>query len=259
MAGSNLKIDVRRSKILDMLRRDGKVYVSALSRELGATPVTIRNDLAALEEDGYLVRMSGGAILSAITADITVDDTALRLRDNYSEKKAIAKAVSAMIFDGATLFINSGSTTQCIAAELKSRQNLNIVTNSISVANTLADFPTFRVILLGGEINPKYGFTYGGDAQEQLSRYKADFAILSVDSVSRDGITTYHSEEAIIDRMMIASAGHTIIAADYTKLGHVGFTRVSECTAGIHLVTDSKASDDDVSTVRDLGVEVSIV
>ncbi|MBQ8552438.1 MAG: DeoR/GlpR transcriptional regulator [Clostridia bacterium] len=259
MAQSNLKIDIRRGKIMDMLRRDGKVYVAALSRELGATPVTIRNDLAALERDGYLVRMAGGAVSTAINADIPTDDTASRLRDRYNEKKAIAKAVAELLCDGDTLFINSGSTTQCIAAELKMRRNLNIVTNSLAVATTLGTFPTHRVILLGGEINSKYGFTYGGDAQEQLNRYKADFAILSIDSISTDGITTYHAEEAIIDRMMISAAGRTLIAADYTKLGHAGFTRVCECTDGIELITNACASESDIASISAAGVKVIAV
>ena len=64
MAESKLKIDVRRSKILEQLRQDGKVSVSRLADELGATPVTIRNDLTALERDGYLVRMQGGAVIA---------------------------------------------------------------------------------------------------------------------------------------------------------------------------------------------------
>ena len=71
MAESRLKIDVRRNRVLDVLRRDGRVCVSELSRSLGATPVTIRNDLAALERDGHLVRVSGGAVL-AQQVDVTV-------------------------------------------------------------------------------------------------------------------------------------------------------------------------------------------
>lgn len=256
MAQSNLKIDIRREQILDTLRRDGKVYVADLSKVLGATPVTIRNDLTALERDGYLVRMAGGAVSASLGVKITADDSVAKLKERYDEKKAIAKAVAEMLSDGDTLFINSGSTTQCVAAELKIRRNLSIVTNSLAVASTLGSVPTFRVILLGGEIISKYGFTCGGDAQEQLERYKADWAILSVDSVSVGGITTYHAEEAIIDRMMISGAGRTLITADSSKLGHAGFTRVYECSNGIELVTDGGAKSEDIAEIEALGVTV---
>ena len=95
------------------------------------------------------------------------------------------------------------------------------------------------VVLVGGEINARYGFTHGGDAQEQLQRYQADWAILSVDGISAEGgITTYHAEEAVIDRMMMRSAKNIMIVADRSKIGRTGFTRVREQLSGINLVTD---------------------
>lgn len=67
MAGSKLKIDIRRNRILQQLRAEGKVSVTELSDLLGATPVTIRSDLNALERDGYLLRVQGGAVLISRT------------------------------------------------------------------------------------------------------------------------------------------------------------------------------------------------
>lgn len=259
MVNSNLKIDIRRNKILEILRRNGKVYVSELSETLGATPVTIRTDLAALESEGHLVRMAGGAILSAKTSDVTSGKNA-SLKVQYDEKKAIAISVAKFLNDGDTLFINSGSTTQIIAEELKMRKNLNIVTNSLAVATILGDVPSFCVILLGGEINAQYGFTYGGDAQDQLNRYQADWAILSVDSIcAQSGITTFHAEEAVIDRMMINCAQKTLIAADYTKIGRAGFSRVCECTAPIQLITNVNAPEEHLSEIANTGIAVRLV
>lgn len=206
MADSKLKIDIRRNTILEMLRSDGRVYVAKLSETLGVTPATVRNDLDALERDGYIIRMSGGAVYSNRQNE-RADATQLSPVSYRKEKEAIAKAISRIIKDGDTLFINSGTTTQCIANELKGLNNLNIVTNSLSVATTLGSVASFRVILLGGEINSQYGFTYGADAQEKLSHYHADWAILAVDGVgAKNGITTHHAEEAVLDRMMINGA-----------------------------------------------------
>lgn len=259
MINSNLKIDIRRKKILETLRRNGKVYVSELSETLGATQVTIRTDLAALESEGHLIRITGGALLSpGKRHSIQTENT--NLKDQYNEKKSIALSVAKFLNDGSTLFINSGTTTQIIAEELKLRKNLNIVTNSLAVATILGDVPSFCVILLGGEINAQYGFTYGGDAQEQLSRYQADWAILSVDSVcASGGITTFHAEEALIDRMMINCAHKTMIAADYTKIGRAGFSRVCECSSNIHLLTNVNADEDRLNEIADLGVEIRLV
>ena len=240
MAGSKLKIDIRRNRILELVRQEGKVLVSELSQKLGATQVTIRNDLTALERDGYLVRTKGGAILMPHQDDGS-NSPLLNLRvDRSNEKLAVARAVASMVQDGDTLFINSGSTTQIVANALKERRNLNIVTNSLAAATILGDIPTFRVVLLGGSINATYGFTYGGDAQAQLAKFQADWAFLSVDGVSvRGGITTHHAEEAVIDNMMIDGARSAWIVVDRSKIGRAGFARIGDDLQQVGLVTSA--------------------
>lgn len=256
MAESKLKIDIRRNTILDMLKRDGKVYVTQLSESLGVTPVTVRNDLDALERDGYLIRMSGGAVYSNRSTEKS-EYVPISAIPCQKEKEAIAKAISKMIKDGDTLFINSGTTTQLIATELKGLNNLNIVTNSLSVAMTLGSVASFRVILLGGEINSQYSFTYGADAQEKLSHYHADWAILAVDGIgAKSGITTHHAEEAVLDRIMINSSANVIIAADHTKIGRTGFLRVCDCSGGIMLVTDKYESSPELKELIESGITV---
>ena len=233
---NKLKLDDRRQKILDILHQSGKVSVAAISRELGTTPVTIRSDLTALEQEGHLIRVQGGAVLPPRNKSSQTIPTV----SNVEEKKRIAAAIAAMIQDGDTLFINSGTTTEYVATALEIRANLNIVTNSLSVATILGEIPSFRVILVGGEINAQYGFTYGGDALSQLEKYKANWAILSIDGISTScGITTRHAEEAMVDRTMIANASSILIAADHTKIERAGFARVRDDLEGITVVTDS--------------------
>lgn len=254
-AMGKLKIDNRRSRILELLKKNGKVYIAELARELGVTSVTVRCDLDSLERDGYLVRMKGGAVYSNRNLDkgAPVPLEAPRVK----EKENIARRLSDMIQDGDTLFINSGTTTQLIAAELKRHVHLNIVTNSISVALALGGISTFRLVLLGGEVNVKYGFTYGAEAQEKLARYHADWAILSVDGIgAENGITTYHAEEAILDRIMIENAAHVVVAADSSKIGRVGFLRVCDAAEGITLVTDRSDKTEQLAALRECGVEI---
>lgn len=250
----SLKIDIRRNKILQQLRTEGIVSVSQLSEMLDATTVTIRSDLTALEEEGYLVRVQGGAVLPSKAGAVRIP------RDIHiscqKEKEAIAVTVAGLISDGSTLFINSGTTTECIAHALRNKSNLNVVTNSLAVATCLGDTPSIRVVLLGGEINAQYGFTYGGDAQEQLSRYQADWVILSCEGISQpNGITTRHVEESVIDRLMMSSAKQVLLAADHRKLGHVGFAQVCQCKA-LTLVTDTRADKEELHALSDCGIRI---
>lgn len=237
MTGGKLKIDIRRKRILEQLRLEGKVSVTQMAQMLDVTPVTLRNDLTALEQEGQLVRIQGGAILKP---GMEVFSAVQPLTDETArEKKAIALTAARLVKDGETLFINSGTTTEYVAEALTARRNLNVVTNSLAVAKKLGAVASIRVLLIGGEINAQYGFTHGGDAQVQLLHYQADWAILSVDGISaQGGITTYHAQEAVIDRMMIRSAKHTMIVADRRKVGRTGFARVCDCTEDICLVTD---------------------
>lgn len=255
MASGKLKIDIRRQAIMEQLNRDGIVQVAQLSERLGATSATIRNDLDTLAAEGQLDRIQGGAVRkvkagegwSGIPAPVG------------QGRRAIAEAVLSYIHDGDTLFINSGMTTMAVAEVLCLRKNLNIVTNSLAVANYLAHQADMRLILLGGELNANYGFTYGGDALEQLSRYQPQWSILSVDGVHPEhGITTYHADEAMIDRTMIARAQKTIIVADHRKIGRVGFSHICGVDAGQILVTDSGCEEVVLEKIQNTGATVHV-
>ena len=238
----DLKIDQRRKKIVEQLNRDGVIRIKDLSEEFGASSVTIRADLAVLEKDGFLERTTGGAVLTIKNSYKA--DFLQRKQTNFSLKKTIAQKVSDMIPDGSTLIMNSGTTTYFVAEELKKRKRLNVVTNSVDVALELGCQPSMRVILLGGEINAQYAFTYGSDALEEMKNYKADFAVISIDGIGEDvGLTTLHPEEASVVRGMLARSRHAFVVADSTKYGHEGFSFISDITENITWVTDSSLSE----------------
>lgn len=255
MANGKLKIDIRRQAIMEQLNREGMVQVAQLSRQLGATQATIRTDLDALASEGQLDRISGGAVRKVKPSDGWNGPAAAVGQG----RRAIAEAVLQYISDGDTLFINSGMTTMAVAEVLSLRKNLNIVTNSLAVANYLARQADMRLILLGGELNANYGFTYGGDALEQLSRYQPQWSILSVDGIHPEhGITTYHADEAMINRTMIARAQKTIIVADHRKIGRVGFSHICGVGENHLLITDSGCEETQLERIEKAGAKVHI-
>ena len=255
MATGKLKIDIRRQAIMEQLNREGIVQVAQLSERLGATPATIRNDLDTLAAEGQLDRIQGGAVRKVKVSEGWSGQSA----PVGQGRRAIAEAVLSYIRDGDTLFINSGMTTMAVAEVLSLRKNLNIVTNSLAVANYLAHQADMRLILLGGELNANYGFTYGGDALEQLGRYQPQWSILSVDGVHPEhGITTYHADEAMIDRTMIARAQRTIIVADNRKIGRVGFSHICGIGENQLLITDSGCEEVVLERIEAAGAEVHV-
>ena len=162
-------------------------------------------------------------------------------------------------FLGDTLFLNSGSTTLRVAEALCARKRLCVVPNSIRAAEVLAGYPETHVVLLGGEINAIYGFTFGDDAVQQLGRYQPAWAILSVDGVNAvQGITTYHAEESMVNRIMIQQAHRAIIAADRRKVGRAGFTGICRLDDRFTVITDSGARLEELDEIRATGAAVEV-
>lgn len=253
-----MDIDNRRKMILKLLGSEGKVKVVELSKLFGISEVTIRSDLSELEAEGLLERTHGGAIsTNRFYSNMSLID---RMKTNEEEKRKIASACSSMISNGDTIMINSGTTTFFTVQELAHVKNLTIVTNSIAIASEAGNFNNMHVILLGGNFSPRYQFIYGDDAVSQLKRYKADKLILSADGVSgEEGITTYHHQEAEVNRQMMARVNKTIIVADYSKIGRSSFTFISPIENADIIITNQKSNQTELDLIREKGVEIKLV
>ncbi|MFC5405400.1 DeoR/GlpR family DNA-binding transcription regulator [Cohnella soli] len=255
----DLDIDKRRNRILELLHREGKVKVNDLSKLFGISEVTIRIDLDVLEEQGALQRVHGGAISTYKSYyNMTFHD---RSAVNGEEKRKIAVEAAAMISDGDTVIIGSGTTPLYVMQELKNHKNLIIITNSLPVVHEAGFHRNLNVVvILGGNINLGYQFTTGDDAIAQLNRYKADKLILSSDGVSSEfGVTTYHHLEAELYRRMIALVDKTILVADYSKIGRANFARIETVDKMDCLISNHNANKDEIEAIKEKGLEVRLV
>lgn len=248
----------RRNKIIEIINSKGKARVSNLSKAFDISEVTIRNDLDKLENMGMIERVHGGAISTYRNYyRMSIRD---RMKTNAAEKKRIAIEVASMISDDDTLMISSGTSLLYVLEELKKLKNLTIVTNAIYFSQEAANLGNFNIILLGGILEPRDQLTYGDDVINQLKRYKADKLILSVDGISaEDGISTYHYLEAEINRQMINCAKKTIVAGDYTKIGRVSFAHISPLENVDVIVTNENANEEEVQTIKEMGIEIRLV
>jgi DeoR/GlpR family transcriptional regulator of sugar metabolism len=121
----------------------------------------------------------------------------------------------------------------------------------------ISSIPGFEVVLLGGEIDKKYQFTFGVDAQNQLDSYHANKCILSVDGISqKDGLSLYYSNETGIVRKMIASSDEVIVAADSSKIGKSAFSRVASLSQMNILLTNRTDKKEELEEIKAMGIEV---
>lgn len=250
-----ISTEKRREQIMNLVHETGKVRVTELSEEYGVSEVSIRKDLEALESEGHLKRVHGGAI--ALNKLYVNMDLSERYKTNASAKKHLAELAANFIEDNDTVFMNAGTTLTYVLRAIKGKKNVSIVTNSIQNATEAASHSSFKVILLGGEVDTKYQFTFGSDAEKQLENYHATKCILSVDGVSAEsGLTLYYSNEAPLARKMIDFASSVIVVADGSKIGRDVFARITDAKKTDILITNKTEKRDTLDALLELGVKI---
>lgn len=250
-----MKSERRKDKILEILKRNGTVRVTNLSKTLKVSEVTVRNYLTDMENKGLLTRTHGGAIFSY--RPYYSMNLNQRLETNRQIKERIAKKAANLVRPNDTVMFNAGTTTLLAFRCLPYDYNLNIVTNSISIALEGSGNPNYNIVLIGGTINSKFQFTYGEDATEILSKYHADKLILSVDGVDlNNGFSTYYAEETQVDKMMIEQSDCRIIVADNSKFEKKAFSKVYDLNIADYIVTDTPMDVRDSKAMTKLGIKI---
>ena len=247
--------ELRRDQIISKLHQNGRVRVAELALEHGISEVTIRKDLEALEAEGHLKRVHGGAIgLNKLYVNMDLSE---RYKTNSSAKRELAELAADFIDDNDTVFMNAGTTLTYVLRAISGKQNINIVTNSIQNATEAALYSSFNVILLGGELDSKYQFTHGTDAENQLQNYRADKCVLSVDGISATaGLTLYNSNDAPLVRKMIEGSYSTIVVADSSKVGKGVFAKIAGAEKTNVLITNSTDKENELLALKKLGVKI---
>ncbi len=245
----------RKQKISDLLKENGTVRVTDLSRLFEVSEVTVRSYLEDMEKKGLLSRVHGGAVSSY--KPYYSMNLSQRLEANQKEKVEIAERIASFIEPNDTVMLNAGTTTLLAFRKFPADYTLNIVTNSVSIALEASGNPNYNVILAGGSVNTKYQFTYGNDAVAQIKKYHADKLILSVDGIDTErGFTTYYDKECAVDTAMIEQSGLCIVAADSSKFGHSAFAKISHVSVADYIVTNAPQEESFREELLALGVRI---
>ncbi len=246
----------RQSRIRRLIQEKGIVKVTELSRMFGVTELTIRRDLDLLEEQGFLDRTHGGAILRhhmRVEPLYTEKD-----RIHREEKEKIAIAVNRLVEEGDTLLINTGSTTSQVLQHLAAKK-LRVISSNAGAVVDVKD-REIELILTGGLFRAQSNSLVGGFVQTMLQQVCGSKAIIGVDglSISR-GLTTPVHEEAEVTRLMIErTQGPVIVVADHSKIGVVS-NFVTAPIEKVHtLLTDRGVNPDFRKELEKLGIDVRI-
>ncbi len=245
----------RRSTILELLTRRGSVSVTELHRRLKVSRETIRRDINTLAAAHRLQKTHGGAL----SMDAVEPGIAERMSANIAGKRAIARLAAGEVPDGASLIIDSGTTTMCLAEALAARRHLVVYTNDFQVAARLAGRHENRVLIIGGEVVGDEGAMVGRDATAMLENYYADFAFVGACALSANrGLTDYTREGAELRKLMLANARTTVLLADHGKFQRVAPVRVSALAELDRLITDLPLKRADAAYFKKLKCEVLV-
>lgn len=247
-------VALRQHRILDLARQTGSVSVDALAAELAVTPQTIRKDLNVLAGRALLSRVHGGAV---VTSGISNLDREARTRVAASAKTAIGAAAAALVPNGASLFINIGTTTEAIAQHLRDHRDLLVITNNLNVVDILADRPSIQVIAAGGKVRASDRAVVGALAMDFIRGFKVDYALIGASSVDSDGVMLdFDVDEVRVSQTIIAQARTVILSVDQSKFGRPAPVSIGPVELIDYLVTDQLDDPGLLAACRAGGVEV---
>jgi DeoR family transcriptional regulator, aga operon transcriptional repressor len=248
----------RRRAIVEMVNQNGRVLVQELGQRFGTSLVTIRKDLETLHGRGLLHRTHGGAL--PLTSGALLDPS-LREKEKLHrrEKLRIGQAAARLVKEGQSVVLDSGTTTSMIARELRSFHKLTVITNAVNIAAELAGTP-IEVILTGGVLRENSFSLVGPLAEDVLRHLSADILFLGVDGFDvHFGLTTPNLLEAKVNRVMVEIARRTVAVCDSSKFGRRSLSLIAPPSAVQQAITDSRIPKSDLQSLRDAGVEVTIV
>ena len=242
----------RRRAILDLLNLQGEVSVEQLAHHFETSEVTIRKDLAALEDNGLLLRRYGGAV--QVPHEL-IQEAAV---EKVSERKQIlAKATAELIRDHNRIILDSGSTTAALLPELSHKQGLVVMTNSLSIANALRELENEPTLLMtGGSWDPQSEAFQGQLAEQVLRAYDFDQLFIGADGIDLQRGTTTFNELTSLSRVMAEVAREVVVMVESDKIGRKIHNLELPWSSIKILVTDDKLPASAKQQIEQQGVKV---
>lgn len=241
----------RRRAIIERLNQDGEVSVDLLAKLFSTSEVTIRKDLAELENNGLLLRRFGGAVL------LPTESSELSSEKVSTRKIAIAALAATLIRDHNRIIIDSGSTTSALIPELKSKLGLVVMTNSLHVANSLLEQENEpKVLMTGGSWDAQSHSFQGQMAEQMLRAYNFDQAFLGAAGLDIEKGSTTFNELTHLSRVMAEVSNQVIVMAESEKLQRkIPNVELPWQSISV-LITDDKIDLKTKSLIEQHGVEV---
>lgn len=239
-------------KVQELFGKEEFVNFEQLCQRFHASKSSIRRDLIELEAKGVLRRVHGGAI-SLQTRDEVLDYSRLSI-SFHDEKMRIGRKAASLVHSGETVILGGGSSVAEVAKNLKDRP-IQVVTNSVPVAQVFWESKQVEVTLTGGYLYPRLGVQLGPICERMLHSVSADTLIMGIMGVTKAGLSDSNSLIVESIRAMIHCARKVVIVADHSKFGRDAMIHVADLKEVDQIVTDTGLDQETQQMLKDNGVD----
>jgi DeoR/GlpR family transcriptional regulator of sugar metabolism len=248
-------VEERRKRLVELITSKGFVTLGELAQEFKASESTIRRDLEALDQAGTLRRTHGGALIAADATSIPAFED--RSRVCVDEKRAIGAAAARLVADGETVLLDGGTTTFEVARQLSGR-SVQVVTNSLPIANLLAGDRRVDLTIVGGYVYPRTGVAVGQFASQFLSHVRARRLMMSVAGVTERGFFNSNTLLVEAELQMMRVVDEIVVVADHTKFGLQSLAYLCELGRVHRVVSDARLDAVHRRMVQEAGLDLII-
>jgi DeoR/GlpR family transcriptional regulator of sugar metabolism len=260
----------RQDRLVELLRDRGAGELDELAEAVGVSASTVRRDLEALEQRGLVRRTHGGAVLvnqgtdadplpakpqAAAGSSAPGEALAARMTERVEAKRAIGAVAAAMVQPQMTVLLDGGSTVVYAATQIVARP-IQVVTNSLTIAQHFKDDDQVELLLLGGELYPRTEVTLGPIAAGTLAELHADLLLVSLAGIWGDAAFNINLDMARLERLMMQQAARSVLLMDQSKFGRKSLVRVCGLDEVDAVVTDTPPPAEYAAT---LGERLTVV
>ncbi|PEF54857.1 DeoR family transcriptional regulator [Bacillus cereus] len=245
----------RREKILELLKKNGRVIAKDLAESFDMSIDSIRRDLSIMEKDGLLKRTHGGAIELARVRNLATKPLK-RYSNGSVYEDAIAKIAASYIQEGDSVFIGGASIHYAMLKYLP-ETSFTVITNALEIASTLREYKNIDMYLIGGMVKPSGNMT-DTLACELIDRFSIDLHFSTGGGISLNGISTATPEVAFFSKTVSKIARRNICLAPHNKLGIDYFIKGESLIEIDLIITDSEASKETIQEFEKQGKEIVI-
>lgn len=229
----------RLREIKKLLEAESEVQNADLAERFDVSEMTIRRDIGLLSKDAAIIRTRGGAYLAPVSQQSEPSYT-FRIQERSAVKEKIAAKAAEIMQGHMNIFLDSGTTTECILKYVDRKRRYMVITNGINIAAELVNHSQISSVLIGGDFRTNTLSTAGPTAEEQVKRFRFDVAFLGANAIDEKGNAYVGTTlEVGLKRSVIENSAGCYVLADSSKFNGYSLTSYINISDISGVITDS--------------------